>query len=650
MTRFIKRRQSYGLDQPLVSNAPLPIIAQRAPTVRDTAELGTLWLDQPANTAYLLLEVVNNQATWVNSPAAGATVLASLTVNPGNLTVTAGDLAVTAGNATIGGTLGVTGATTLGAATINGLLTLNGDIDINTASAFDVTATGGQDPAILLLTNGAATETIQITNTQGTAADAVDINALAGGIDIDSVGLLSLGSSRNNAQAIVLEASAGGIDILASGAAAGEDIDIIATGSSVNITSTENQANAIRLNASDAAGGIDADDGGGGMTFDSLGAISLDAAAASNFTVTGAGIDLTLSSAAGRVIVNGEEAAANAITFLSAAGGIDANAALQINVDSSQAAVADAIRIVASAADGGIDVDSGTGGHTIDSTGAISIDAAAASNFSVTGAGIDLTLASAAGRIIVNGEEAAANAVTLLSAAGGIDANAALQINIDSSQAAAADSVRIVASAADGGMDIDSGTGGLTIDTTGAFSIDGAAASNVTVAGAGIDLTVSSAAGRVVVDGGEAAADGVRIVSSAAAGGIDIDAGTAGMTLDSTGAISIDAATASNLTCAAGDLTLGATTGSIVVNADENAADAIQLLANAGAASLVQVTTAQTEGKVFNFTSAVSSVGFYVGTGSPDTVVTAAQGSLFIDVAAPALYQNTDGASAWTAF
>src|SRR5690606_880724 len=46
------------------------------------------------------------------------------------------------------------------------------------------------------------------------------------------------------------------------------------------------------------------------------------------------------------------------------------------------------------------------------------------SSFSTTGAGIDVTIDSDAGRVIINGEEAAANAITLLSAAGGIDVDA----------------------------------------------------------------------------------------------------------------------------------------------------------------------------------------------------------------------------------
>jgi hypothetical protein len=64
----------------------------------------------------------------------------------------------------------------------------------------------------------------------------------------------------------VITSSIGGIDILAAGAAAGEDIDIIATGSSVNIEGTEADGSAITIKASDAAGGVVAECGTGGMS------------------------------------------------------------------------------------------------------------------------------------------------------------------------------------------------------------------------------------------------------------------------------------------------------------------------------------------------------------------------------------------------
>lgn len=82
--------------------------------------------------------------------------------------------------------------------------------------------------------------------------------------------------------------------------------------------------------------------------------------------------------------------------------------------------------------------------------------------------------------------------------------------------------------------DLDLDGDGFDVNITAGFSIDADAASNVNVAGAGIDLTFESEAGRVVIKGDEAAADGIYLDANDAAGtGIDIDVG-------STGGLSID--------------------------------------------------------------------------------------------------------------
>lgn len=385
------------------------------------------------------------------------------------------------------------------------------------AGGIDITATGAPAEDLdLVCTSGSvnitagesAADSIVITSSIG-GIDIVAAGAAAGeDIDITSVGSsVNISASENAADAVTIVASAGGIDISATGTA-GEDIDITATGSSVNLTSTEDaalavylhanggvsetvdihsdlgtgvasvnvhsdvggltftsglaSADAININASDAAGGIDVDCGSAGFIVDATaGPVSLDGALASNFTITGATEDLTLQSSAGRVVVKGEEAAVSAVELVSAAGGISALSALQLSLISSEAAVADSVRIQASAADGGIDVDAGTGGIAVDTTGALSLQAAAASDYSVSGAGIDLTLTSAAGRVIVNGEEAAANAITLLSAAGGLDVDTALELNLTSSEAAAT-AISLTASNAAGGISLTSGTGGIT--------------------------------------------------------------------------------------------------------------------------------------------------------------------------------------------
>lgn len=487
----------------------------------------------------------------------------------------------------------------------------SGGLDIDVALQMNLDSAEATADAIRIVTSNAGGGIDVDSGTAGIALDstgAISLDAAAAsnftvtgaGIDLtldSAAGRVIVNGEEAAANAITLLSAAGGIDADAA--------------LQINIASSQAAGDAIRIDASDAAGGIDIDDGGGGMTLDSVAGISLDAAAASNFTVAGAGIDLTLDSGGGRVIVNGEEAAANAITLLSTAGGIDADAALQINIASSQAAI-DAVRIDASDAGGGIDIDDGGGGTTIDSAAGISLDAAGASNFTVAGAGIDLTLDSGAGRVIINGEEAAANAITLLSAAGGIDADAALQINIASSQAAA-DAIRIDASDAAGGIDIDDGGGGTTIDSAAAVAITGAANSSIGTTGAGIDMTVSSAAGRVIVNGEEAAAnaitllsaaggidadaalqiniassqaagDAIRIDASDAAGGIDIDDGGGGTTIDSAAAISLDAAAASNFSVSGAgiDLDLASAAGSINIAGDEAAADAVVLSSAAG--------------------------------------------------------------------
>jgi hypothetical protein len=88
-------------------------------------------------------------------------------------------------------------------------------------------------------------------------------------------------------------------------------------------------------------------------------------------------------------------------------------------------------------------------------------------------------------------------------------------------------------------LDLDAGTGGVTIDTTGAFSVDAADASNITVASGATDenLTLS-------VTGATASS---LILSSAGTGtdAIDINATAGGIDIDANGTISIDSAAGS---------------------------------------------------------------------------------------------------------
>jgi len=174
----------------------------------------------------------------------------------------------------------------------------------------------------------------------------------------------------------------------------------------------------------------------------------------------------------------------------------------------------------------------GTGGVTIDSSGVMSLDAAGAVNLTTTGA-FDIAINSTAGSVILTGAEGAVDAI---------------QLN---------------ATTAGGGIDINAGTGGVTVDTTAAISLDSATASNFTVTGAA-DLTLQSSAGAVNVISGEANADSINVTS---AGGMNIVA---------TGA-------------AAKDTVITNTSGSITLSAGESVIDALNLTAG-GAASGINLT------------------------------------------------------------
>lgn len=293
--------------------------------------------------------------------------------------------------------------------------------------------------------------------------------------------------------------------------------------------------------------------------------------------------------------------------------------------------------------DGDLDLDGDA--FDVDITGGFSIDGDAASNVSVAGAGIDLDLVSAAGRVVIQASEAAADAVYIDAdgAAGvglDIDVGSSGGMSVDGgclnigggTPASCGDNDAYVTGdfEVDAALDVD-GTidhDGTTFDVSisGVASIDAGAASNYSVSGAGIDLSLVSAAGRVVIQASEATADAVFIDADGdAAAGLDIDVGaTNGMSIDGgclnigggspascgdndayvtgdlevdtvldldgsldmdgtamdfelSAGFSIDGDTASNISLSAQDLTIEAETGSIILKGDEAAADAILL-------------------------------------------------------------------------
>ncbi len=556
--------EAIGRSAPFIKVQPPAIIAQRAPVTTDTNyPLGQVWLDQSATPSALYTH--------------------------------------------IGGGVWDQGGNAIATNTVYGLVQI--DTDVLMAAADDLhvpTALAIKTYADNLAIAGSPVSTV---DTAGIGELATDAEAVAG---TASTGVLALFVTPSNLTPVF--ASAPDIGGTAAGAGTFDD-----------------------------------------LTADGTGTVSLVSNAAALFDTTGAGIDLTLSSDAGRVIINGEEAAANAITLSSVAGGLDVDVALQMNLASSQNA---ATAIVMSASAGGID---------ITAAGAPAED-------------IDITCTSGSVRIVAG--ESATDSIVISSSIGGIDITAAAagagedidiaalgsSVNISSSENAA-DAITIDASA--GGIDItNTGTAGEDIDiaSTGA-SVNVTSTENAALAihlhanggtsetikihsdqGTGVaSLDLLSDVGGITLTSGLSSADAINLNTSAAGGGIDIDSGTAGTILDSTGAISLDAAAQSNFsTTGAGiDLLLDSASGRVIVTAGEDAADAIYLHADAGTSEKIRVHSDQGTGvDSVQLVSDVGGITLTSGLASSDAInFSASAGGVDIDAALDIVVTSTENSA-----
>ena len=219
---------------------------------------------------------------------------------------------------------------------------------------------------------------------------------------------------------------------------------------------------------------------------------------------------------------------------------------------SSDGNTADAINIVTSDAAGGIDIDAGTSGIAIGTTGAYIITAAGNSTISTTGTGT-LTIDSGGALVIDTdgtdsislGIEAAAKTITIGNdASTKVDVNA-LSIELDSA----------------GSIVLDSATT-TGIDSTGNLSINSAAEINIGNAVVAQPINVGTGASARTITVGNNVSTKVDINALA----IELDAGTSGFT--------IDGAAASSVSTSAGALTVN---GSVGLNLQEDGENVIAI-------------------------------------------------------------------------
>lgn len=537
-TRRQRRNIAYGYPSPQRGIQQEPIIQATAPATGDGAELGTIWVDTSIPTYYVLTASDAGVNTWTAPASGGATTLTDLTVDPGDIEITSGDLimdaastatlgdVVAAGDVTIStGDLNVSlGNTTLGGnLTVTGNVTITGDFDITDTASISLTSTNNAAGAITLRTNGGTSETILIQSAQGTGVASLNLLSTAGGI--------TLTSNLATADGINLNAIAGGIDM--------------DSALQTNITSSQSAVNALRLLASNAAGGIDIDSGTGGITVDSTGALSLDATGAGNLTLTGA-FDLLLNSTAGSMIIQGGEAVADAVFIEAnnAAGGVVIRAgsggiAIADEADTTPIGIANVVPTVSRTTT----VNGGTVATAVTDT--LNLGTAGVS----TNAGASKVINIGSGSVAVgtntvnigSGNRASGTSAVNISSGTGtktviIGNNDGLTTNTIKGPTLINDSISsntsINTGTSSGTITIGNAatSGAMVLTTNAGVAIDGKTASHFTVTGAA-DLTLNSTAGSIVMTGGEAVSDAIAIEATAGAGGVRIRAGSGGITV-----------------------------------------------------------------------------------------------------------------------
>lgn len=498
--------EALGRNQPFVKVQPPAIVGQRAPASTDTDyPKGQVWLDESASPAALYTHIGGGTWDQGGNAVATNTVYGIVQIDSDGTLASADDDHVPTALAckTYADSVAVAGAPVATEA-VAGIGELATDAEAVAGTASTPTKALFVTPSNLDA-YAAAPGAIG-----GTTAAAGTFTALTA----DGTGAVSL---TGNA-ASTLTNSAG-------------DLTVDSQAGSLILDSGEATADAVRIVASNAAGGIDMDSGTGGIAIDSTDAISIDAAAASNFSCSAG--DMTIDSAAGSLILSSGEDVADSIQITADAGGID--------ITCSAGAAGQDIDIVntggsihLSATEGvsdAINIDATAGGVDIDAAGQVNIASSqnAADSIVITssaggidilaptsgGAGEDIDIVCTGGSVNISGTENVADAITLSAANGGIDmtcggaagedidiSNTSGSVNITAGEAIA---TAMVLTATNGGIDLTAG-GGAAID---------------------IDLTCTS--GSINLSAGEAAADAVTIDASNGAGGVQISAGTGGI-------------------------------------------------------------------------------------------------------------------------
>ena len=190
---------------------------------------------------------------------------------------------------------------------------------------------------------GGGTQQLKLSSA-GTGANAVHINASAGGIDIDSSGTPDIDSNAveiDTVAGVSIDAAADS-NITVTGETKDLDIAVLGGGTQeLRIASAGTGSSAVHINAS--AGGINIDSSStldidsNTVEIDTVAGVSIDAAADSNLTVTAEGKDLDIAVVGGgtqELRLASAGTGLNAIHLNASAGGINVDSSSTLDIDS----------------------------------------------------------------------------------------------------------------------------------------------------------------------------------------------------------------------------------------------------------------------------------------------------------------------------
>jgi hypothetical protein len=321
---------------------------------------GTIVIDKKDGTGKISLLNVD---TISNTDSIGVSSAGDISVVS---TKTAGLVTIDAasGSVLVDGGSNVAGAVQIIASGTSGNATLKLDSKGTSASAIDINSLGGIDvdaaglinltsvnngSAITIIENGGTSGTVLIQSSKGTSSDSVKVNSVAGGVTVSSTG--------NQADAVYLHTNGGVSDTLRIHADQGTGVNsgsasvqLTSDDGGINLYSTGNLADAIKLHAN------------GGVS-ESITILSDQGTSDSS---------IKLQSDAGGIKVLSTRNAANAIN-LQANGGVNDT----IVVDNTKGTGAGAIELKAVVGGISINTSSASKNITINSAGAIDMDAVA---------------------------------------------------------------------------------------------------------------------------------------------------------------------------------------------------------------------------------------------------------------------------------